>query len=149
MVSPGFTQAQSGPFGSYVYEDEKITLLLSAPNHYTLFGMEYSKRSGTVSSKEISRGTFSVKQEQLILEEFPSRSKMVLHIEFPYQLQAVKLKAIEEGELLHAWEMSYANGETRMEGGWKKGKKHGTWIYFDEEGNVTKSEKYRRGKLLD
>ncbi len=149
IYCPGFSQETGQTFGSYLYEKDKITLTLSPPNNYTLFEMEYVRQSRSVSSKEISRGTFEVKNDQLVLEEFPSRNHMTLAIGSELKLQAVDVKAIDQGESLYAWNMTYANGQTRMEGEWKRGKKDGTWIYYDEEGNVVKSEKYRRGKLKD
>lgn len=146
---PGLCQEGEKPFGSYLYEDDKITLTLSPPNNYTLFAMEYSRRTQSVSSKEISRGTFDVSGEKLVLEEFPSRNQMSLRMDSELQLEAVDVKEIEEGEILYVRRMSYANGNPRLESEWKRGKKHGTWVYYDEEGNVIKAEKYRRGKLVD
>ncbi|WPP48573.1 toxin-antitoxin system YwqK family antitoxin [Catalinimonas niigatensis] len=149
MYLPGFSQTSEKPFGSYLYEDDKITLTLSPPNNYTLFGTEYSRRTGMVSSKEISRGTFEMEEEQLVLEEYPTRNQMTLHMDSEVILEALDVKEIDKGEMLYARTVEYENGQPRMEGEWKRGKKHGTWIYYDEEGNVVKSEKYRRGKLID
>lgn len=147
--TPGFSQDNEKIFGSYLYEDDKITLTLSPPNNYTLFAMDYERRTRSVSSKEISRGTFEVKDDQLVLEEFPTRNKMSLSMNSELKLEAVDVKEINKGEMLYARRMSYENGNPRMEGEWKRGKKHGTWVYYDEEGNVVKTERYRRGKLLD
>ncbi|MDF9800016.1 hypothetical protein OKW21_005279 [Catalinimonas alkaloidigena] len=149
MCIPGFSQESEKIFGSYLYEDDKITLTLSPPNNYTLFAMEYARRTRSVSSKEISRGTFEVEDNQLMLEEFPTRHQMSLDIDSELKLEAVNVKEIDEGEILYARRMSYENGNPRMEGEWKRGKKHGTWVYYDEEGNVVKAERYRRGKLID
>lgn len=149
IIHPGFSQEKEKPFGSYLYEDDKITLMLSPPNNYTLFAMEYVRQTRSVSSKEISRGTFEVKDDQLVLEEFPTRNQMTLHLDSEVSLEAVDVKEIEQGEMLYARTVEYENGQPRMEGEWKRGKKHGTWIYYDEEGNVVKSEQYRRGKLID
>ena len=146
---PGYSQESEKIFGSYLYEDDKITLTLSPPNNYTFFAMEYSRRTQSVSSKEISRGTFEVKDEQLVLEEFPTRNQMTLSIDSELKLEAMDVKEIDKGEVLYARRMSYENGNPRMEGEWKRGKKHGTWVYYDEEGDVVKAERYRRGKLID
>jgi hypothetical protein len=136
-------------FGSYVYEEDKITLNLSPPNNYTLFQMEQDRRTGAVTSKEISRGTFEVSGKKVVLEEFPTRQQMQLQMDTELVLQAEDVKEIENGEELYAWSMQYESGQPRMEGSWKKGKKHGTWIYYNEDGDVVKSEKYRRGKRID
>lgn len=146
---PGFSQESEKPFGIYLYEEDQITLTLSAPNHYTLFEMEYSRRTGLMSSKEISRGTFAVEKDQLVLEEYPTRNRMILQMDSEVALESVQVKEIDKGEKLYARTLEYEDGQPRIEGEWKKGKKHGTWIYYDQEGNVVKSEKYRRGKLMD
>ena len=51
----------------------------------------------------------------------------------------------------------YENGQLEHKGNYKKptsefnflGDKDGPWEYFDEEGNLTKTEKYMNGELVD
>lgn len=146
-LSVAYSQQAENYFGSYLYADEKISLNLSPPNAYTLFQMEQDRRTGAVTSKELSRGTFEVNNSQIILEEFPTRDEMKLALESDMVLEAENLKAVAEGEKLRAWSKQYENGQTRLEGGWKRGKKHGIWVYYNEEGDIIRREVYRRGKL--
>ncbi|MFW5726785.1 MAG: hypothetical protein ACOCW4_02865, partial [bacterium] len=128
LSSNSFAQQTDQPYGSYVYEDEKITLQLGAPNVYTLFKMEQDRRTGAVTSRELSRGTFDLKNQTLLLQEYPTRKEMKLRIDAPLVLQVVDMKGIKASEQLYAWRVEDAEGQTRMEGSWKRGKKHGTWI---------------------
>lgn len=134
-------------FGSYIYADEKISLNLSPPDVYTLFMMEQDRRTGAVTSKELSRGSFRVDNGEVVLEEFPTRKKMHLDINSELVLEARDVKGIEPGEPLRAWSKQYESGQTSIEGSWKRGKKHGTWIYYNREGDRIRAEQYRRGKL--
>ena len=142
-----YSQLAEDFYGSYIYADEKISLNLSPPDAYTLFKIEQDRRTGAVTSKELSRGTFEVNDGKILLEGFPTREKMSLQIESELVLEAQNVKSIDSGEELRAWSKQHENGQTRLEGQWKRGKKHGTWIYFNEEGDVFKREQYRRGKL--
>jgi antitoxin component YwqK of YwqJK toxin-antitoxin module len=36
-----------------------------------------------------------------------------------------------------------------LEENYKDGKKYGLWTYWDEEGNVTKTETYKDGELVE
>ena len=146
-IPSAYSQQAADYFGSYIYADEKISLNLSPPNAYTLFEMEQDRRTGSVTSKELSRGTFEVSDNQIVLEEFPTRDEMKLQLESDMVLEAKNLKAVDEGEKLRAWSKQYENGQTRLEGSWKRGKKHGLWVYFNEEGDIIRREVYRRGKL--
>ena len=42
----------------------------------------------------------------------------------------------------------YENGQQRGEENYKNGKKDGLWTFWDKEGNVTKTETYKKGKLV-
>ena len=143
----GYSQPAEDFYGSYIYADEKISLNLSPPDAYTLFNMEQDRRTGAVTSKELSRGTFEVTDGKIVLEEFPTREKMRLDINSELVLEAQNVKGIESGEALRAWSKQYENGQTSMEGSWKRGKRHGTWIYYNREGDRIRAEQYRRGKL--
>jgi antitoxin component YwqK of YwqJK toxin-antitoxin module len=72
---------------------------------------------------------------------------MTLEIETPMILRARKVKGVDEGQPFYAWRKENQEGRTLVEGSWKKGRRHGTWIYYDSAGNVLRSERYRRGKL--
>jgi len=146
-ISSAYSQQSEDYFGSYLYADDKISLNLSPPNAYTLFQMEQDRRTGSVTSKELSRGTFEISDGQIVLKEFPTREEMKLQLESEMVLEAKNLKAVEEGEKLRAWSKQYENGQTCWEGSWKRGKKHGLWVYFNEEGDIIRREVYRRGKL--
>ena len=134
-------------YGDYHFAQEAITLKLSAPDTYTYFATEYAKRSGSVTSKEISRGTFTLTGDTLRLSAFPANNTMTLVVESEEQLRVVQMKELNPDDVLLGWNKYYADGTPRLEAGWRKGKKHGTWVYYDEEGNVTKSETYKKGKL--
>ena len=43
----------------------------------------------------------------------------------------------------------YDNNEIKDKGVIKNGKKDGLWEYFDEKGNLTKSETWENGKLIE
>lgn len=136
-------------YGDYYFARDEITLKLSAPDHYTYFATKVAKRSGSVTSTELSRGTFALQGDTLVLSEFPSRSTMKLMIDSEEELRAVEMEALKAGDVLLCWNKYYADGSPRLEAGWRRGKRHGTWVYYDEEGGVVKSESYRRGKKLD
>lgn len=40
----------------------------------------------------------------------------------------------------------YESGKIKISGNYKDGKKHGSWKYFDEEGNTIKEEEYVNGE---
>ena len=42
----------------------------------------------------------------------------------------------------------YENGQLRSTGNYKDGKKDGLWYYYDGEGNPTKKEEWKDGKLI-
>ena len=42
----------------------------------------------------------------------------------------------------------YANGQKKTEWAFKDGKAEGVWTYWDDKGNVTKTETYKNGKLV-
>ena len=42
----------------------------------------------------------------------------------------------------------YENGKLKIQGNYKKDKKHQTWTYYDENGSVTKVEEYLDGELV-
>ena len=136
-------------YGDYHFAQDAITLKLTAPDAYTFFTTEYSKRSGSVTSKEISRGSFTLTGDTLLLSDFRTRDSMTLVVESEQQLRVVQMKELERDNILLGWNKYYADGTPRLEAGWRKGKKHGTWVYYDEDGNVIKSETYKKGKLKD
>jgi antitoxin component YwqK of YwqJK toxin-antitoxin module len=43
----------------------------------------------------------------------------------------------------------YESGKLKVSGNFANDKKHGTWKYFDEQGNITKTEEYKNGELFD
>ena len=65
----------------------------------------------------------------------------------------------ENGQLLsrdnyknkHNWsyEGFYENGQLSLKGNYKNNKCDGLWEHFDEEGNLTKSETWENGKLIE
>tara|TARA_B110000014_G_C19729925_1_gene381194 strand:- start:157 stop:300 length:144 start_codon:yes stop_codon:yes gene_type:complete len=46
-------------------------------------------------------------------------------------------------------EFFYENGQLRSKGNYKNEKKEGLWEHFDEEGELTKSETWENGKLIE
>ena len=40
-------------------------------------------------------------------------------------------------------------GYLSSEVNFKNGERHGTWKYFDKDGNITKTEEYIEGKLIE
>ena len=43
----------------------------------------------------------------------------------------------------------YENGKLKLRGNYKEDKKEGKWEYFDEEGNLTGTEKYKNDDLVE
>ncbi len=43
----------------------------------------------------------------------------------------------------------YENGKKKVEGNAKEEKEDGLWTYWDENGNVTKTETYSNGELVE
>lgn len=134
-------------YGSYRYTDKGMLLNLSPPDNYTLFIAERDKRTGMVTSKELSRGTFQVENDTLNLVEQMSNNQMTMLVNAEEKLEVLNVKGLAQGDVFLCWTGYYENGKTEFEGSWKKGKKHGAWVYYDKEGNVQKTLKYRRGKL--
>ena len=46
------------------------------------------------------------------------------------------------------WSSWYENGQKSYEGNYKNGKREGFWTSWNKEGNVTKTETYKDGKLV-
>ena len=136
-------------YGDYHFAPKAVTLKLTAPDSYTYFATEITKRSGAVTSQEISRGTFTLTGDTLRLSAFPTKTTMTLVVDSEEQLRVVQMKELEPDDVLLGWNKYYADGTPRLEAGWRKGKKHGTWVYYDEDGGVMKTETYRKGKLKD
>ena len=136
-------------YGDYHFAAEAVTLKLSAPDSYTYFATEYMKRSGSVTSKELSRGTFTLTGDTLRLSEFPAETIMTLVVDSEEKLRVVQVKELHPDDILLSWNKYYADGTPRLEAGWRRGKKHGTWVYYNEDGDVMKTETYKRGKLKD
>ena len=42
----------------------------------------------------------------------------------------------------------YENGQIKSEGNFKAGKEDGKWIYYNEDGSISKVEEYKDGKLV-
>ena len=42
----------------------------------------------------------------------------------------------------------YESGQKKKEGTYKSGKREGVWTYWDDKGNVTKTETYKNGELV-
>ena len=45
-------------------------------------------------------------------------------------------------------ESFYKNGQLKFRGNYKDGEQHGLWEYFDESGNLTKTEEWEDGELI-
>jgi len=43
----------------------------------------------------------------------------------------------------------YRNGQLKISGNYKEGSKHGDWKHYDQKGNLTKLEKFKKGKLRE
>lgn len=147
LLFPAFTENADDLYGSYRMAEEGMILELTPPNNYTLFVVERDKRSGMVTSKELSRGTFAEKDDQLELSGQMSKKMMTLSTAEENKLKVKKLMGLEQGDEFLRWSGYDESGKVKFEGSWRKGKKHGDWVYFDEDGNVQKRETYKRGKL--
>lgn len=134
-------------YGSYRYSDQGMLLNLSPPDNYTLFIAERDRRSGMVTSKELSRGVFYIENDTLILSEQMTNKQMSMMVNDEEKLEVLDVKGLERGTDFLCWTGYHDNGQPAFEGSWKKGKKHGIWTYYDEEGNVEKTLEYKRGKL--
>jgi len=57
---------------------------------------------------------------------------------------------LEFGEFVGDYKKWYENGQLQ-EGGiyTKDGKKDGVWAYYSQDGQLTKSESYQEGKLIE
>ncbi len=134
-------------YGSYRLEGKGMLLNLSPPGNYTLFVAEQDRRSGMVTSKEVSRGAFEVQNDTLKLIENLSDDPMTLLVTAEEKLTILNVKGLSRDETFLCWSKYDENGNLQYEGSWKRGKKHGTWVYYDEEGKVEKTQLYRKGKL--
>ena len=57
---------------------------------------------------------------------------------------------IKDGQYLHGlYEQFHENGKLKMKGEKNKGKNDGIWEYYDKEGNLTQTEKYKDGEVLN
>lgn len=147
LLFPVFADNDDNLYGSYRMAEKGMILELTPPNNYTLFVVERDKRSGMVTSKELSRGTFAEKDNRLELSGQMNKKTMTLTTGEDDKLKVNELMGLEQGDEFLRWSGYYDSGKVKFEGSWKKGKKHGDWVYFDEEGNVQKKERYKRGKL--
>lgn len=147
FILTAFSNNTEEIYGSYRYTDEGMLLNLSPPDHYTIFIAERDKRSGMVTSKEVSRGTFSIENDTLKLSEQMTKNQMTMLVNGEEKLEVLDVKGLDYGATFLCWTGYHENGNPEFEGSWKKGKKHGKWVYYDEEGNVQKTLEYRRGKL--
>ena len=62
-----------------------------------------------------------------------------------------QLLSIENYKNKHNWstESFYENGQLMLKGNYKNNESDGLWEVFDEEGNLTKSETWENGKLIE
>lgn len=147
ILFPFFQENHQNLYGSYRLEDQGVILELSPPNNYTLFVVERDKRSGMVTSKELSRGTFATQGKTVALSGQMQPEPMTLVAVEADKLQINQLIGLKAGAEFLRWSGYHENGKVKFEGSWRKGKKHGEWVYFNEEGEMLKKEMYKRGKL--
>ncbi len=133
-------------YGSYRIEKKGMILELTPPANYTLFIAEKNKKTGMVTSTELSRGTFAENNRQLTLNGQLTDKIMTLSAGDD-KLVVQEMPGLEKGNTFLRWSGYYKSGKMQFEGNWRKGKKHGEWTYFDESGDVQKKELYKRGKL--
>jgi len=136
-------------YGTYTIPKEKINLNLSPPNNYTVFITEYNRRSEAVSSQEISHGHFSLVADTIILEDATTGKAMKLLATNEEKLQPLNVPGLSKKAEFLGQNQYHANGKLKWEGEWRRGKKHGTWVYYDEQGDMIRSVRYRRGKKVD
>ncbi|MEM9671523.1 MAG: toxin-antitoxin system YwqK family antitoxin [Cyclobacteriaceae bacterium] len=146
----GFSPAANDTiFGTYVIPEEKISLSLSPPNNYTLFVMQTNRKSGSVNSQEISRGQFMIEADTVILEDITTGKAMKLLTDNNEKLYPINVPSLDSDSEFLGQSQYYSDGKLKWEGEWRKGKKHGTWIYYDDLGNVAKTIRYKKGKEID
>ena len=143
------TVATDTLYGTYVIPKEQIRLNLSPPNNYTMFMTEYNQRSEAVNSQELSRGQFSLVADTVILEDATTGKAMKLLAANEEKLQPINVPSLNKDERFLGQNQYYANGKLKWEGTWRKGKKHGTWVYYNELGDVVKTIRYKRGKKIE
>lgn len=136
-------------YGTYIIPKERISLNLSPPNNYTLFAMQYNRRSETVSSQELSRGEFQMLADTVVLTDITTGKAMKLLAPSEEQLYPLNVPGFDNDVVFLGRNQYYADGDLKWEGEWRRGKKHGTWIYYDELGDVIKTIRYRRGKKIE
>ena len=72
---------------------------------------------------------------------------------FTYQYENGHIKnrgTRKDGQYLHGlYEQFHENGKLKMKGEKNKGKNNGIWEYHDKEGNLTKTEEYKDGELIE
>ncbi|MEQ9439788.1 MAG: hypothetical protein RIG62_12110 [Cyclobacteriaceae bacterium] len=133
-------------YGTYIIPEEQISLNLSPPNNYTLFVMQYNKQSEAVTSQELSRGVFQIQADTLVLEDMSSGKAMKLEVASEERLHPLNVPGLDDDITFLGRNQYYPNGELKWEGEWRKGKKHGNWIYYDPSGDVAETIRYKRGK---
>lgn len=136
-------------YGTYVIPEERINLNLSPPNNYTLFITQVNQRSEAVNSQELSRGQFAMRADTVVLEDLTTGKAMKLLASDEEKLRPIEVPGLDEDAEFLGQTQYYADGTLKWEGEWRKGKKHGMWIYYDEFGDVMKSVRFRRGKEID
>ncbi|WKN46147.1 toxin-antitoxin system YwqK family antitoxin [Tunicatimonas pelagia] len=136
-------------YGTYIIPEEQISLNLSPPNNYTMFMMEYNERSESVNSQELSRGQFSLVADTVVLEEATTGKAMKLLATNEETLHPLNVPSLDKNAKFLGQNQYHANGELKWEGEWRRGKKHGTWVYYNESGDVVKSVRYKRGKKME
>ncbi|MGB3586989.1 MAG: hypothetical protein WBA23_10635 [Tunicatimonas sp.] len=136
-------------YGTYNIPKEQISLNLSPPNNYTMFMTQYNQRRESVSSQEISHGQFLLVADTVILEDATSGKAMKLLAADEEKLQPLNVPGLSKKAKFLGQNQYYANGKLKWEGEWRRGKKHGTWFYYDEQGDLIKSVRYRRGKKVE
>ena len=146
LLFPIFSESTDNLYGSYRMEEKGLILELTPPANYTLFIADRDKKTGMVTSTELSRGTFAENNRQLILNGQMTDKTMTLSAGDD-ELLVQEMPGLEKGNTFLRWSGYYESGKMQFEGSWRKGKKHGEWTYFDESGDVQKKELYKRGKL--
>ncbi len=132
-------------YGSYWLGEKSVMLNLSAPDRYNLFSMK--REGGMVTTKELSRGTYTLAADTLRLSEAVTGRTMTLRVASAEKLEAMKVPGLKKNDVLLCQVSYYENGNPKFEGSWRKGKKHGTWVYYDSDGNIEKKVEYKRGKI--
>jgi antitoxin component YwqK of YwqJK toxin-antitoxin module len=105
----------------------------------------YENRKSTRTNKEFITFHVEEPQEKKKHQHYNANKEY-----FWYKSQEVKqTQGGSAGLLLHGlYERFYINKQIAAKGQFRKGLKHGRWMYWNEDGKIIGFEKYRRGKLI-